>query len=280
MIPTGKIVSVAVMDDGERRCAPGVIFYENDSYNINNGYVIERKLNSNGPNTPVHMRDGLGNDTISSFELFGPIKVLVDYHGSAKANAHTFSTSQSYLAANGGTYNNTISYAEIQKLNSDDILTTNEVLRLIGGSATSIIKYRDGHSIVGIKGADEGSASENIIRATISGGSVGKYTTPFYTTAQKTFTITPPVETIPYTKITNKGEQKEQNCPVISPWTGGQTLESCKKLCTDDPRCTTFNMIGGDCNRKACVSCNSPTDPNCNLKNYYSDDIEIWGNNR
>jgi ribosomal protein L7/L12 len=85
---------------------------------------------------------------------------------------------------------------------------------------------------------------------------------------------------ISYTKIADKGDKKVQDCPVSSPWTGGKTLEECKQLCTEDENCTTFNMVGGHCNRKACVSCNSATDPNCNLKHYDTNPIEIWGNNR
>jgi hypothetical protein len=96
--------------------------------------------------------------------------------------------------------------------------------------------------------------------------------------------VAPPVETISYTKITNKGAQEVQDCPHLL-WTVGQTLESCKQLCTDDERCTTFNMIGDHCNLKSCVSCNSDTDLNCKLIDYLppnhgSDDIEIWGSNR
>jgi len=194
-IPEGKIVCAAIQDSGTGHAGPYVKLYENDSYNTS-GYVIERLLNLNGNNTPIHMNNGLGNDTISSFKLIGPVKLLTDTHGGAKKNYHIFDTSQSYLAAGGGTYNNTISYAELQKRNPNDVVTTNEVLRLIGGSSTSIPTERDGHAIVGIKGGDEGTASEKIIRANIIEG-ISKYTTSAYTIAQKTFTIqpnnTPPV---------------------------------------------------------------------------------------
>ena len=187
-IPDGKIVAAAVKDDGEFHSAPGVTFYEHAYYDGNVGYVFNQKLNSDGTTKKIDMTKEINflsnsmipNDQISSFKIWGPIKLVLDLHNSEMQHATEYFKDEDFL----GSSNDEFSYGEIRKLSVNDTLTTNEAFQLIGGKTTSDIRYRDGHAIVGVKGDTKNSASDNIIR---KDATTGTYTTSVYAHAEKTF---------------------------------------------------------------------------------------------